>query len=91
MAAPGPDHLGAGPAASWTAVDPTAPPAPWTTTVCPLASFPWSNRACHGFGQFQLVSHDRGARAAHRLVLDHPDAVTRLVILDILPTQSFAT
>ncbi len=32
--------------ASWTAVDPTAPPAPWMTTVCPLASFPWSNRAC---------------------------------------------
>ena len=40
-----------------------------------------------GFGQFQLVSHDRGARVAHRLVLDHPDAVTRLVVLDILPTR----
>jgi haloacetate dehalogenase len=40
-----------------------------------------------GFEQFQLVSHDRGARVAHRLVLDHPDAVTRLAILDILPTQ----
>jgi haloacetate dehalogenase len=40
-----------------------------------------------GFGQFQLVSHDRGARAAHRLVLDHPGAVTRLAILDILPTR----
>ena len=33
--------------ASWTAVDPTAPAAPWMTTVCPWASFPWSNRACH--------------------------------------------
>jgi haloacetate dehalogenase len=40
-----------------------------------------------GFGQFQLAGHDRGARAAHRLVLDHPDAVTRLAILDILPTR----
>jgi haloacetate dehalogenase len=40
-----------------------------------------------GFGQFQLVGHDRGARVAHRLVLDHPDAVTRLAILDVLPTQ----
>jgi haloacetate dehalogenase len=40
-----------------------------------------------GFAQFQLVSHDRGARVAHRLVLDHPDAVTRLAILDILPTR----
>jgi haloacetate dehalogenase len=40
-----------------------------------------------GFGQFELVSHDRGARVAHRLVLDHPDAVTRLAILDVLPTR----
>jgi haloacetate dehalogenase len=31
-----------------------------------------------GFRQFQLVSHDRGARVAHRLALDHPGAVTRL-------------
>ena len=29
-----------------------------------------------GFLHFQLVSHDRGARVGHRLVLDHPDAVT---------------
>ncbi len=34
-----------------------------------------------GFGQFQLASHDRGARVAHRLVLDHPGAVTRLAVL----------
>jgi haloacetate dehalogenase len=40
-----------------------------------------------GFGQFQLVGHDRGARVAHRLVLDHPDAVTRLAVLDIVPTR----
>jgi pimeloyl-ACP methyl ester carboxylesterase len=40
-----------------------------------------------GFQQFQLVGHDRGARIAHRLVLDHPEAVTRLAILDILPTH----
>jgi haloacetate dehalogenase len=40
-----------------------------------------------GFGSFQLVAHDRGGRAAHRLVLDHPEAVTRLVIVDIVPTQ----
>jgi haloacetate dehalogenase len=40
-----------------------------------------------GFGQFQLVAHDRGARVAHRLVLDHPDAVTRLAVLDIVPTR----
>jgi haloacetate dehalogenase len=40
-----------------------------------------------GFGQFQLVGHDRGARVSHRLVLDHPEAVTRLAILDIVPTR----
>jgi haloacetate dehalogenase len=40
-----------------------------------------------GFGQFQLVGHDRGARVAHRLVLDHPGTVTRLAVLDIVPTR----
>ncbi len=40
-----------------------------------------------GFGPFQLVAHDRGARVAHRLVLDHPDVVTRLAVLDIVPTR----
>ena len=40
-----------------------------------------------GFGQFQLVGHDRGARVAHRLILDYPDAVTRLAVLDIVPTR----
>jgi haloacetate dehalogenase len=40
-----------------------------------------------GFSQFQLVSHDRGARVGHRLALDHPDAVTRLAVLDIVPTR----
>ncbi|MEM8537591.1 MAG: alpha/beta hydrolase [Pseudomonadota bacterium] len=36
--------------------------------------------------QFSIVSHDRGARAAHRLALDHPDRVKRLAVLDIVPT-----
>jgi haloacetate dehalogenase len=40
-----------------------------------------------GFSQFQLAGHDRGARVSHRLVLDHPDAVTRLAVLDIVPTR----
>jgi len=40
-----------------------------------------------GFGSFQLVGHDRGARVSHRLVLDHPGAVTRLAVLDIVPTR----
>jgi haloacetate dehalogenase len=40
-----------------------------------------------GFGQFELVGHDRGARVAHRLVLDHPGVVRRLAVLDIVPTR----
>lgn len=39
-----------------------------------------------GFEEFAVVAHDRGARAAHRMVLDHPERVSRLALLDILPT-----
>jgi haloacetate dehalogenase len=39
-----------------------------------------------GFEQFSVLAHDRGARVAHRLALDHPDAVQRLALLDIAPT-----
>ena len=40
-----------------------------------------------GFARFRLAGHDRGGRVAHRLVLDHPDAVLRLAVLDISPTR----
>lgn len=40
-----------------------------------------------GFGPFQLVGHDRGARVSHRLTLDHPGTVTKLAVLDIVPTR----
>jgi len=39
-----------------------------------------------GFERFAVAGHDRGGRCAYRMALDHPDAVTRLAILDILPT-----
>jgi len=39
-----------------------------------------------GFERFSVLAHDRGARVAHRLALDHPQAVERLVTLDIAPT-----
>ena len=35
-----------------------------------------------GFKRFAVVSHDRGARVAHRLALDHPDRHTKLVLID---------
>ena len=53
----------------------------------------------HGFAQFQVLAHDRGARVAHRLAADHVQAVQRMMLLDIAPTlgmyshtsQAFAT
>jgi haloacetate dehalogenase len=39
-----------------------------------------------GFAEFDVLAHDRGARVAHRLALDHPKSVKRLVLLDIAPT-----
>ena len=39
-----------------------------------------------GFEHFHVCAHDRGARVAHRLALDHPDAVERMMLLDIAPT-----
>ncbi len=40
----------------------------------------------HGFESFGVLAHDRGARVAHRLALDHPRCVSRLMLLDIAPT-----
>ena len=39
-----------------------------------------------GHERFAVVGHDRGGRVAHRLALDHRDRVTRLALLDIVPT-----
>ncbi|EGY00804.1 alpha/beta hydrolase fold-containing protein [Nitrospirillum viridazoti Y2] len=52
-----------------------------------------------GHGRFAVAGHDRGGRVAHRMALDHADAVTRLALLDVAPTatmyaltnQEFAT
>lgn len=41
-----------------------------------------------GFKQFSVIAHDRGARVAHRLALDHPQAIKRMVLMDIAPTLS---
>ncbi len=52
-----------------------------------------------GWRQFRVAGHDRGGRVTHRMLLDHPDAVVRAAVLDIVPTlrmyekttQAFAT
>ncbi len=40
-----------------------------------------------GHDTFFLAGHDRGARVAHRLALDHGDRVRKLAVLDIAPTR----
>ena len=40
------------------------------------------------FNEFAVVGHDRGARVAHRLALDHKEKVTKLALLDIIPTSA---
>lgn len=40
-----------------------------------------------GHKRFFVAGHDRGGRVAHRMALDHADAVKRLAVLDIVPTH----
>jgi haloacetate dehalogenase len=39
-----------------------------------------------GFDRFAVAGHDRGGRVAYRLALDYPEQVSRLAVLDIIPT-----
>jgi haloacetate dehalogenase len=40
-----------------------------------------------GHERFDIAGHDRGGRVAYRLALDHPQAVRRVAVLDIIPTS----
>jgi haloacetate dehalogenase len=40
-----------------------------------------------GFGQFHVAGHDRGARVAFRMALDHPGKVLKFASIDIVPTH----
>lgn len=40
-----------------------------------------------GHDAFHAVGHDRGARTAHRMALDHPELVLSLIVMDIVPTE----
>jgi haloacetate dehalogenase len=44
-----------------------------------------------GFVRFSVAGHDRGGRTAYRMALDHPDRVTKLAVLDIVPTYYLYT
>jgi haloacetate dehalogenase len=65
------------------------------TPVSTEDHFPYSKRAMGnelvelmsqlGFPTFTLIGHDRGGRVAYRLALDHPGAVERLAVFDVIP------
>ena len=42
-----------------------------------------------GHARAHVIGHDRGARVAYRLALDHPDRLDRLGIVEIVPTGDF--
>jgi haloacetate dehalogenase len=39
-----------------------------------------------GHEQFAVAGHDRGGRVAYRMALDHPDRVSAVAVLDVVPT-----
>jgi haloacetate dehalogenase len=41
-----------------------------------------------GYREYAVVGHDRGARVAHRMALDQADKITKLALLDIIPTST---
>lgn len=41
-----------------------------------------------GFERFAVVGHDRGGRVAYRMALDHPERISRLAVLDVVPTAA---
>jgi haloacetate dehalogenase len=44
-----------------------------------------------GYDRFDVIGHDRGGRVGHRMALDHPDKVSKLVVVDIVPTYYLYT
>jgi len=86
-------------AAGWTVIAPdlrgygesgTPPPTPdgATHSKREMARDQLALMSALGFGRFEVIGHDRGARVAHRLALDAPEAVARVAVLDILPTRT---
>ncbi|TPX13343.1 uncharacterized protein E0L32_006316 [Thyridium curvatum] len=41
-----------------------------------------------GYSKFSVMGHDRGARVTYRLAFDHPEVLTKAVVLDIIPTAA---
>jgi haloacetate dehalogenase len=51
-----------------------------------MASDQYALMKALGHEQFFLLGHDRGGRVSHRLAMDYPESVLRLMVLDISPT-----
>jgi haloacetate dehalogenase len=51
-----------------------------------VAAEPVEVLARAGHERFAVVGHDRGARVAYRMALDHPERVERLCVLNVIPT-----
>jgi haloacetate dehalogenase len=58
----------------------------WTYSFRAMAQDQVEVMEALGHDRFMVVGHDRGARVAHRMALDHPGAVRKAAVLDILPT-----
>jgi haloacetate dehalogenase len=52
-----------------------------------MAALIVSAMASMGYATFSVMGHDRGARVAYRMSLDHPATIRRLVIIEIIPTS----
>jgi haloacetate dehalogenase len=52
-----------------------------------MAALLVSAMASMGYASFSVMGHDRGARVAYRMALDHPATIRRLVIIEIIPTS----
>lgn len=52
-----------------------------------MASLLVSAMASMGYSTFSVMGHDRGARVAYRMALDHPTTIRRVVIIEIIPTS----
>lgn len=67
--------------------DSTGPPEPETADYSnrAMARDMVASMARLGYDRFALAGHDRGGRVAYRLALDHPEAVSKLAVLDMVP------
>ncbi len=75
------------PGYGWSAVPRSGPDhAPYTKRA--MANVMIEIMEAVGFVRFGVVGHDRGGRVAYRLALDHPGRVSRLAVLDVVPTYN---